>query len=66
MGTRVRDIDGSRSIMIDANNKHEPGSCFIIGPQGLRMEFDREAVRQALIEEFGLAASASAPLHAVA
>lgn len=53
MGKKIRDIDGNRWIKFDARNALIPSSVFMMGSNGLTMEFDLSMLVDALREEFG-------------
>lgn len=44
----VSDIEGARSLRIEANHRLLPDSVFLIGPNGFVMEFDRESLVRAM------------------
>jgi len=45
------DVTQTRVLRVEGTNKLHPTSVFIMGPQGLCMEFDREEFRTLLIRE---------------
>lgn len=41
MTSTIKELDGGRSVTIEADNEKNPDLVFLIGPNGLAMEFDR-------------------------
>jgi len=54
MATKVLDIDGDRTVTLDAGDIHRPGSLYLFGANGLAIEFDKTAFFAALRLEMGL------------
>lgn len=52
--TVMADLDGARTLQIDARCDRLPGSVFITGPQGWCMEFDRATFVSAVLDELGI------------
>jgi len=56
LGTRIEEVNGGRTFLIDSTNRGLPNSMFIveIGGVGLVLEFDRHEVVAALKSRFDL------------
>lgn len=50
---QITDVDGERSIEIDAKSAASPDSVFLVGPRGLCLEFDRFTFLELVAREFG-------------
>lgn len=60
MGKKIKDIDGHRWLQFDGEVAHRPDSVFVMGSNGLCVEFNKMAFYAAILLEFGLPESVSA------
>lgn len=50
---QIADIDGERTVELDARNQHNPDSVFLIG-NGFTYEFDRAVLLRCFLMEIGM------------